>query len=59
MSLNLGDQAGDAPVADGEPEVHVDDAAPEFAFVVVDGGVVLVIDLLGADELDGVRVFAG
>jgi hypothetical protein len=31
----------------------------EFAFVVVDSGVVLVIDLLAADEFDGVRVFAG
>jgi hypothetical protein len=31
----------------------------EFAFVVVDGGVVLVINLLAAGQFDGVRAFAG
>src|SRR5260221_5611388 len=59
MPLSPDGQAGDAPVAEGEPEVQVDGAAGEVAFEVVDGGVVLVIGLLGADELDGVRVFAG
>lgn len=59
MPLRLDDQQGDAPVAEGEPEVQIDEAAGEVAFEVVDGGVVLVIDLLGADEFDGVRVFAG
>jgi len=57
MWLSLDDQASDAPVVEGEPEVQVDDAAGEVAFEVVDGGVMLVIDLLGAGELDGVGVF--
>jgi hypothetical protein len=59
MPLGLDDQAGDAPVAEGEPEVEVDDAAGEVAFEVVDGGVVLVIGLLRVDELDGCRRFRG
>jgi hypothetical protein len=59
VPLSPDDQPGDAPVAEGKPEVQVDDAAGEVAFEVVDGGVVLVIDLLGAGEFDGVRVLAG
>ena len=58
-SLSLDDQAGDASVTEGEPEVQVDDAAGEVAFEVVDRGVVLVIGLLGADEFGGVGVLAG
>jgi len=58
MWLGLDDQTSDAPVAEGEPEVQIDVAAGEVAFEVVDGGVMLVIDLLGAGELDGVVVFA-
>ena len=55
----LDDQPGDQPVAQGEPEMQVDDAAGKVAFQVVDRVEVLVICSRRRGELDRVRVFAG
>jgi hypothetical protein len=57
--LRFDDQPRDAPIAQREPEVEVNDGAGKVAFQVVDGIEVVVVEAARGSERARVRVFAG